>query len=91
MKKRKKNDVSTSTGTTSIGTTQPCPVIEEYTLPVRANLYHEPLSQEEKRKQKNFTTCMRYAPRKEASEQPASKKPTLSRAQVEEKEFNQQN
>ena len=40
-KKRKKNDVSTSTGTTSGTTAQPCPVIEEHALPVKLNLYHK--------------------------------------------------
>ncbi len=82
-KKVKKNDVSTSTGNTSITTSQPCPVIEEHVLPVSMNPYHEPLSQVEKRKQVNFAARMRYAARKKASEQLASKKPALSRAQVE--------
>ena len=53
-KKRKKNDVSTSTGATSISTTQPCPVIQEHALAVSMNLYHESKSQDEKKGAKKF-------------------------------------
>ncbi len=83
-KKLKKNDVSTSTGTTSITTSQPCPVIEEHVLPVSMNRYHERLSQKEKKKQMVFAAQMRRRARKKAAEQPAPKEPKLSRAQVEE-------
>ena len=82
-KKCKKNDVSTSTGTTSITTTQPCPMIEEHALPVSMNPYHEPQSQKWKKKQKSFAENMRYVARKKASEQPVPKKTTLSRVQEE--------
>ena len=84
-KKRKKQIVSTSIGTTSTSTAQSCPVLEEHVLPVSKNPYHNSQSQEDKKKQRNFTERLRYRARKKASEQPVSKKPKLSRAQEEAK------
>ena len=72
--------VSTSTGTTSTTTTQPCSVIEEHALPVSINPYHVSKSQDERNDQRNVTARMRYRAKKKAFEQPVSKKPELSRA-----------
>ena len=66
-KKLKKNEVSTSTGTTSGTTTRPCPVIEEHKLSVSMNPYYEHQSQKEKKEQRAFTAEMRRKSKKKAS------------------------
>ena len=79
-----KNDVSTSTSTSST-TTKACPIIEKCVLSVSDNEYHVSKSQHDIREQRNFIARMRYRARKKASKQPVAKKPKLTRAQEEQK------
>ena len=55
-KKCKKNDINTSTSTST--TTQAGPVIEEHILPVSINPYHISKYQDGKKEQRAFTESM---------------------------------